>query len=88
MKEKNQAKHIKLDAFSLDASFVSGRSEEIRSILIIELYVDWHFHGAQLELEDSERGADFWEVQVSEKQTCKQQPKTPQNHAEKTQTLL
>lgn len=59
VKEKNQAKQVKLVAFSLDVSFVSRRSVEIRSILIIELKVDWHFCGAQLQLEDSETGADF-----------------------------
>lgn len=53
MKGNNQAKHTKLDAFSIVASFVSGRSEEI---LITELRVDWHFCGAQLQPEDSETG--------------------------------
>lgn len=47
---------MKLDAFSLDTSFVSGRSEEI---LITELKVDWPFHGAQLQPEHSETEVDF-----------------------------
>lgn len=87
-KEKNKVKQIKWDPFSLGSSFVSGRSEEIRTIWLFSSKFEWPLPGAWLQLADSETGADFWEVKVSKNQTSKVQQQQQQQKCRKKQTLL
>lgn len=58
-KEKNRVKQMKWDPFSLDASFVSGRSEEIRTIWLFSSKFEWPLPGAQLQLTESGTDDDF-----------------------------